>query len=261
MKRFLFSFVLGLIVISVFGQTWTYEEGSNAFDGSYKTSSIVGIGNEFPYTNPLFVINVFKGDVKNPNIYLTKVPSGVCDNNKVLIKFDNTDKVYEPEVTISSDNAQWFLDFHGNGMNVLEEVTDSIKKLIQYYILSTDKTLKIQSQPHAGYEITYNLSQKDTIDIIYLDSPYWVCRNKNKIVYVHEMYILSGIQKYSIPRVTYVPYKTLVEVESYTEFNLFIEELKVHSLMHVRLQNDCVKSDFNFSLKGSTAALNFVFSK
>ena len=39
-----------------FGQTWTFKDGGNAFDGKYKTAFIRGDGQEFPYNNPILCV-------------------------------------------------------------------------------------------------------------------------------------------------------------------------------------------------------------
>lgn len=76
------------------------------------------------------------------------------------------------------------------------------------------------------------------------------------------MYV-SGIKKFPIEKneVIYLPYTRMEETENDSELKLFIKDVKTYSVMHVRLLSDCIKSDFEFSLKGSTTALNFVFSK
>lgn len=160
MKTIVFTFCFSLYSVISFSQAWTYKHGGNAFDGEYKTSSIIGVGYEFPYKNPLFVINVFNGEVTKPNIYLSMVPSGICDNNRVLIKFDDKDKIYQPRVTISNDSDNWFLNF---SVTAMAEVKDSIKKTINYYLLPTDNTLKIRSRPNANSGTIDELIRKDTI--------------------------------------------------------------------------------------------------
>jgi len=48
-----------------FGQSWKSSEGGNAFDGKYKTSSVKGKGDNFPYNSPTMVINKFEGEDLN----------------------------------------------------------------------------------------------------------------------------------------------------------------------------------------------------
>lgn len=55
----------------LFAQSWTYKKGGDAFDGTYKTSLVVGKGSEFPYQNPKLVINVFDNEKDDINFYLS----------------------------------------------------------------------------------------------------------------------------------------------------------------------------------------------
>ena len=34
-----------------FGQSWKYSSGGNDFDGTYRTSSVTGSGNDYPYNS------------------------------------------------------------------------------------------------------------------------------------------------------------------------------------------------------------------
>ena len=61
MKKIIFIAIL-LRQIMVSAQNWSFESGGNVFDGKYKTSSIKGKGTDFPYNNPLLVINLFKNE-------------------------------------------------------------------------------------------------------------------------------------------------------------------------------------------------------
>ena len=41
-----------------FGQSWRYSSQGNDFDGKYRTSSIVGTGNDYPYNSPRLVAQI-----------------------------------------------------------------------------------------------------------------------------------------------------------------------------------------------------------
>jgi len=110
-KLLIFLLFIGFVSKELIAQTWTYKAGEDAFDGKYKTSSITGIGTEWPYINPIFVINIFINNPGHPNIYLSKVPYAGCDNNNVIIKFDNSEKLFTPAVTTNRANDTWFIDF------------------------------------------------------------------------------------------------------------------------------------------------------
>lgn len=73
------------------GQSWTFKSGGDDFDGTYKTSSIVGKGSEFPYNKPLFVVNKFSDNVE-PNVYLSDIGYTGCDDNQLIFVFDGERK-------------------------------------------------------------------------------------------------------------------------------------------------------------------------
>jgi hypothetical protein len=258
------KFIVFLIIVFFFynsnAQSWTYKGGDDAFDGKYKTCSIIGDGTEFPYTNPLFVINVFKGEISDPNIYLTKVPSGSCDNNRVLIKFDSDDKIYEPDVSISRNKEQWFLDF-----TEYKEVTESVKKKIKHYIVPDNHVVRLKDEPETTALVTKELTAKDTIDILDLAEgnpgigDYYRCRYKGKFVYVNIAY-LEGIDVNAVESDEEIDVPITKEVPTFKELQAFIKDLKTHSKMHTRLLSDCIKYDCSFSLSGSTAAINYVMN-
>ena len=59
------------IPVMLFSQSWKYNKGGDAFDGTYKISSVSGKGSEFPYQNPRLVINVFDNKKDDINFYLS----------------------------------------------------------------------------------------------------------------------------------------------------------------------------------------------
>ena len=59
-----------LITLALTAQSWTFSEGGDAFDGKYKTSSVIGKGTNYPYTKPSLVINKFEGE-ENINFYIS----------------------------------------------------------------------------------------------------------------------------------------------------------------------------------------------
>jgi len=46
-------------------QNWSYKSSVNAFDGKYRTASIIGKGNDYPYHKPMLVINLFNENSLN----------------------------------------------------------------------------------------------------------------------------------------------------------------------------------------------------
>jgi hypothetical protein len=97
MKKLLFILLL-CITISSYSQSWRFTSGGDDFDGKYKTSSIVGVGNEFPYKTPSLVINKFSKSDGDMNFYISS--AGFYQKNtgiRIFWVFNN-----EPNVTYST---------------------------------------------------------------------------------------------------------------------------------------------------------------
>lgn len=108
MKRNAITIVIGLLVLELLdGQKWNYRSDESAFDGKYRICYVMGSGNEFPYNNPLFVVNLLENN--RLNVYLQDVGYAGCDNKMAYIKFDNDSKVYTFKVLTNSDRDTWFL--------------------------------------------------------------------------------------------------------------------------------------------------------
>ena len=103
MKKLIIILLIPFITLA---QSWTYKEGGNAFDGKYKTSSVLGKGSDFPYNKPSLVINKFDND-EQINFYLSGA-GYFQDNTGISIKwvFDN-----EPDTIYSS--YSWSLSNDG----------------------------------------------------------------------------------------------------------------------------------------------------
>jgi len=157
MKKYI-TLTLLFISTSLFCQ-WSYESGKTDFDGKYKTSSVRGKGGEYPYQNPLFVINKFDGN--GVNFYITDAGYSGCSSKKIFLKFEGDEEIYETENVIAGRNKDsWFID----------------------------------------------------------------------------------------------------EIKSLSD-GQFVSKLKKHSFLSVRLKSSCGQTDYRFTLKGSTAALNYVLGK
>ena len=142
MKRIFLLLLFLLTGLILKSQVWTYEQGGTVFDGKYKTSSVIGKGSEFPYESPVFVINVFRGDTANPNIYLSRVPCACCDNLRALLKFDNEDDVYNNViVTTNAEKDEWFLQFN----NSIKVQYDKVKKAYVYWDTDLEKWARYDS--------------------------------------------------------------------------------------------------------------------
>jgi hypothetical protein len=104
--------ILALITSNVlFAQTWSFESGGNAFDGKYKTASIIGKGNDYPYDKPLLVINFYNEESLNFYIADAGYYQSLSDI-EILWVFNNEPNVlYKSyDFSISEDGKILFLD-------------------------------------------------------------------------------------------------------------------------------------------------------
>ncbi len=106
-KLFL-TFTSLLIFNTAFCQKWSYKNGENAFDGKFKYAHIQGFGSEFPFNNPILVINCFEGHFY-PNIYIRDIGYAGCDNKIIKIKFDEIDLTYEFRAETDKNENNWYL--------------------------------------------------------------------------------------------------------------------------------------------------------
>ena len=147
--------LLTLIPLVSFGQGWTSSEGGSAFDGKYKTSSVVGKGTNFPYTKPVLVVNKFDGEKLNFYIsgggyFQEKTSIGV------LWVFDNEpDTIYSTyDWSISDDGKILFFSEFNNpdGSGKLKPV-DIIEKLT----LANKVTVRMKDK-FGSNDIVFSLS-------------------------------------------------------------------------------------------------------
>ena len=147
--------LLTLIPFISFGQGWTSSEGGSAFDGKYKTSSVVGKGTNFPYTKPVLVVNKFDGEKLNFYIsgggyFQEKTSIGV------LWVFDNEpDTIYSTyDLSISDDGKILFFSEFNNpdGSGKLKPV-DIIEKLT----LANKVTVRMKDK-FGSNDIVFSLS-------------------------------------------------------------------------------------------------------
>lgn len=262
MKKAIFTIAFSLLPLIIHCQIWTYSQGENPFDGKYKTCSIIGQGSEFPYKNPLFVINVFKGTVEDPNIYLANVPYAVCANNHVLIKFDNDTIYFESDVTTSNGNGNWFLHSIQSNSDFYNTEDDSIKSILIKYTIPKYHSVRIYKEASIKSFLIFESKEYEEL-FLYdhnLETGYWRCVYKNQEGFVWDKEIIDFYKNSKVTdQEVYTPIKINVRKSDYKD--LFVEAIKNHSIMNIRLTSDCLKTDFRFRLKGSTKAINFIFSK
>ena len=91
----------------IFSQSWTFKSGNDAFDGNYRTASVIGAATDYPYNKPILVVNYFE---KNNDINFYLGNSGYFSDsslNTVLWVFNNEKEViYESSARILSDDGK-----------------------------------------------------------------------------------------------------------------------------------------------------------
>ena len=147
-----------LITLTLTAQSWTFSKGGNAFDGTYKTSSVVGKGTEFPYKTPSLVINKFDNDKDRINFYLNGAGYHQ-DDTGLSIKwvFDN-----EPQTIYSS--YSWSLSEDGkiiffNRFNNPKEKSTKLEKIDIIDKLTKANKVSIRVQNNYGSnDLVFSLS-------------------------------------------------------------------------------------------------------
>lgn len=108
------KFILILIITTTHflqAQNWNYESGGSAFDGKYKTASVLGKGTDFPYHKPLLVINLF--NEKSLNFYIAEAGyyQSLQDIEILWILNNDSNTQYKSfNFTKSADGKTLFLD-------------------------------------------------------------------------------------------------------------------------------------------------------
>ena len=139
MKRIILITFSLVLTFSLFSQTWKYKSEESPFDGKYKFSSVIGSGGEFPYNNPVFVVNLFI-ESEIMNIYLSNAGYAGCDNRIIYIKFDGDQNIYAFYSKTNSEKDIWFLQSSSEISSIsLIELLDKIKAHNHMFIrLSSD---------------------------------------------------------------------------------------------------------------------------
>jgi len=132
MKKYLLLIVLISISSKIEAQNWNYNTSGNDFDGKYKSASITGNGNNYPYSKPSLIINHFeKNDSYNFYINGAGYYSDSSDV-KVLWVFNNEkDVIYESRYkTLSADGKSiFFYEFYSPKSDETISVYEFINKL------------------------------------------------------------------------------------------------------------------------------------
>jgi hypothetical protein len=108
MKKLLI--ILFFIPTVLYCQSWTYNDGSNRFDGNFKTSYAKVNGGLFPYNEPsLILINYEKGGLR---FYLNNTGFYQYDTKlSIEFLFDESNKIFEiNDYSLSNDGSAIFLN-------------------------------------------------------------------------------------------------------------------------------------------------------
>jgi hypothetical protein len=130
--------VLILILINttyLFAQNWEFKSGGNVFDGKYKTSSIKGNGTEFPYNNPVLVINLFKEESLNFYIADAGYFQDLSETEVLWIFNNEPNTIYKSISSSKSDDSKtiFFDDFINSNTNKNLSRIEFIEKLKTAY--------------------------------------------------------------------------------------------------------------------------------
>ena len=115
-----------------FGQSWQYSSGGNDFDGTYRTSSVTGSGNDYPYNSPTLVINYFKKD-NQINFYISNAGYYTSSSNtQVMLSFNNEKgNIYKSMgASSSADGKMVFLGSYFDGSYLDVSRLNIFKKLM-----------------------------------------------------------------------------------------------------------------------------------
>ena len=125
--------ILFCVPVIGFGQSWKYSSGGNDFDGTYRTSSVTGSGNDYPYNSPTLVINYFKKE-EQINFYISNAGYySSSSNTEVLFSFNNEKgNIYKSvSATSSSDGKIVFLGSFFDSDDIFDVTRfDIFKKLM-----------------------------------------------------------------------------------------------------------------------------------
>ena len=171
-----------------FGQSWQYSSGGNDFDGTYRTSSVTGSGNDYPYNSPTLVINYFKKD-NQINFYISNAGYYTSSSNtQVMLSFNNEKgNIYKSMgASSSADGKMVFLGSYFDGSYFDVSRLDIFKKLMDASYVN----IRI-SNDYGQNDIRFSLSGS-TKAIKY------VIPNLNKLIIAEEESLRIDFERYEI---------------------------------------------------------------
>lgn len=153
MKQTLILVLILLTPIVSYSQEWQYHVGNNSFDGEFKSASIQGLSDNYPYVNPLLNVNIW--NEKTLNFYIKNSGFSQDDTiNSILFLPDVEPNViyYAENVNISTDGKTIFLKSFK---------TDYIKRIsLLNFLEILKKASKIDVRvktEYGNYDILFNM--------------------------------------------------------------------------------------------------------
>ena len=139
MKKLFFLFLIPSVL---FGQSWRFFDGENAFDGKFVSAGIIGKGNDFPYLSPKLVLTKFE-DSKY-TLYLND--TGYYPDEKdirVELKFSANGRLYELwDFWLSRDQEtialESFINSETKEIISLNQMLDLFTKMNDVYMRVSD---------------------------------------------------------------------------------------------------------------------------
>lgn len=159
--------LLAFLMVQFSFSQWKFNEGGNGFDGKYKVASVEGIGTDYPYVDPILVINKF--DRGSENFYIGE--SGYWpEDSRISIRFyfDESETVYKVyDWGHSSDNKQLFLREFGDPLNRGEKLSKyEMMDLLRKY---SKVTFRIENEYGKNTLVFYLKGSSAAINKVYPD--------------------------------------------------------------------------------------------
>ena len=161
MKKLILFTLITLLVNPLFSQTWQTDSGGDDFDGKYKLAYVQGVGEEFPYNEPLMAFIKWSNQ-EDYTFYIKDAdylqPSTSID---IIFVFDNEPGVFysvyestDGKLSLSTDGKTAFL----NGFrNSKDRISYSKYEILQK--LMTASTVSVRFKDKFGQNDTkFNLS-------------------------------------------------------------------------------------------------------
>jgi len=193
-----------------FGQSWRYSSQGNDFDGKYRTSSIVGTGNDYPYNTPRLVINCFEESNKI-NFYISDAGYFPSSSNTIVkLSFSNEKgTIYQSEsVKYSSDRktiflGEWFSPNNTKKFVIFQKLMEASYVNIRIYNKYGQNDLRFSlkgSTKAIKYVIPYDaiLAKELEREEVVKENQLATERAKEAILHIRDSAIIENLKHYNI---------------------------------------------------------------